>query len=60
MTLLEYRNKSGAEAELLADAQILRAALPAGKVKLILDDRVIWLSRLVLMACMWMREICAR
>jgi thiamine-phosphate pyrophosphorylase len=39
VTLLEYRNKTGAEAELLADAEILRAALPAGKVKLILDDR---------------------
>lgn len=40
VTLLEYRNKSGAEAELLADARILRAAMPAGKIKLILDDRV--------------------
>ena len=40
VTLLEYRNKTGAEAELLADAQILRAAMPAGKIKLILDDRV--------------------
>jgi thiamine-phosphate pyrophosphorylase len=39
VTLLEYRNKSGMEAELLADAAILRAALPAGQVKLILDDR---------------------
>jgi thiamine-phosphate pyrophosphorylase len=39
ITLLEYRNKSAAEAELLADCAILRAALPAGKVKLILDDR---------------------
>jgi len=39
VTLLEYRNKSGCEAELLADAAILRAALPAGAVKLILDDR---------------------
>jgi thiamine-phosphate pyrophosphorylase len=39
ITLLEYRNKNGAEAELLADADLLRAALPAGKVKLILDDR---------------------
>jgi thiamine-phosphate pyrophosphorylase len=39
VTLLEYRNKTGAEAELLADAEILRAALPAGQVKLILDDR---------------------
>jgi thiamine-phosphate pyrophosphorylase len=39
VTLLEYRNKAGADAELLADAEILRAALPAGQVKLILDDR---------------------
>ena len=39
VTLLEYRNKSGALDELLADAEILRAAMPAGKVKLILDDR---------------------
>jgi thiamine-phosphate pyrophosphorylase len=39
VTLLEYRNKTGSEAELLADAAILRAALPAGQVKLILDDR---------------------
>lgn len=39
VTLLEYRNKTGSEAEVLADAAILRAALPAGKVKLILDDR---------------------
>jgi thiamine-phosphate pyrophosphorylase len=39
VTLLEYRNKTGAEAELLADAAVLRAALPAGQVKLILDDR---------------------
>jgi thiamine-phosphate pyrophosphorylase len=39
VTLLEYRNKTGGEAELLADAEILRAALPAGQVKLILDDR---------------------
>jgi len=39
VTLLEYRNKSGAVAELLADAQILRLAMPVGRVKLILDDR---------------------
>ena len=39
VTLLEYRNKSGEVAELLADAQVLRQAMPAGKVKLILDDR---------------------
>lgn len=39
VTLLEYRNKTGADAELLADARTLRAVLPAGKVKLIVDDR---------------------
>jgi thiamine-phosphate pyrophosphorylase len=39
VTLLEYRNKTGNDAEILADAAILRAALPAGQVKLILDDR---------------------
>lgn len=37
VTLLEYRNKIGSDAELLADAAILRAALP--NTKLILDDR---------------------
>ena len=39
VTLLEYRNKQGPDAELLADARILRAAMPIGRVKLILDDR---------------------
>jgi len=39
VTMLEYRNKSGRDEELLADAAILRSELPAGKVKLILDDR---------------------
>ena len=39
ITLLEYRNKTGADAELLADAAVLRASLPAGQAKLILDDR---------------------
>jgi len=39
VTLLEYRNKAGSETELLADAAILRAALPAGTTKLVLDDR---------------------
>lgn len=39
VTLLEYRNKTGDEGEMLADATFLRAALPAGIVKLILDDR---------------------
>lgn len=43
--LLEYRNKTGAEAELLADAAVLRAVLPAGKVKLILDDRADLVAR---------------
>jgi thiamine-phosphate pyrophosphorylase len=40
VTLIEYRNKTGDDAELLADAAVLRAALPAGRVKLVLDDRV--------------------
>lgn len=39
VTLCEYRNKTGPDAEILADAEVLRRALPAGKVKLILDDR---------------------
>ncbi len=38
--LLEYRNKSGTDAEVFADAQVLRAAMAAGQVKLIMDDRV--------------------
>lgn len=38
--LLEYRNKTGSDAELLADAAVLRNAMPTGEVKLILDDRV--------------------
>jgi thiamine-phosphate pyrophosphorylase len=40
VTLLEYRNKSGSDLELIDDAKVLRAALPVEKVKLILDDRV--------------------
>ena len=39
VTLLEYRNKTGSEAEILADAAALRDAMPAEQVKLILDDR---------------------
>lgn len=39
VTLLEYRNKTGSDAEILSDAAALRAALPAPKFKLILDDR---------------------
>ncbi len=40
MTLMEYRNKTGSGAEILADAVVLRAAMPAKSIKLILDDRV--------------------
>jgi thiamine-phosphate pyrophosphorylase len=40
VTLLEYRNKKGSNAEVLADAAILRAELPGPNIKLILDDRV--------------------
>jgi len=40
VTLMEYRNKSGTDAEVVADARILRGALPVGQVRLILDDRV--------------------
>jgi thiamine-phosphate pyrophosphorylase len=39
VTLLEYRNKGAGEAELLADAEVLRRAMPAGQCRLILDDR---------------------
>jgi thiamine-phosphate pyrophosphorylase len=46
VTLLEYRNKTGAEAELLADAEVLRGAMPVGKIKLILDDRVDLIDRI--------------
>jgi thiamine-phosphate pyrophosphorylase len=46
VTLLEYRNKTGPESEMLADAEILRADLPTGKVKLILDDRADLVERI--------------
>jgi len=39
VTLLEYRNKGAVRAALLPDAEILRRAMPAGQVRLILDDR---------------------
>jgi thiamine-phosphate pyrophosphorylase len=39
VTLLEYRSKASTEGDLLADAAVLRAAMPTGQVKLILDDR---------------------
>ncbi len=40
VTLLEYRNKTGTDQELLADGRALRRSMPALNVKLILDDRV--------------------
>ncbi|MGO9435124.1 MAG: thiamine phosphate synthase [Terracidiphilus sp.] len=40
VALLEYRNKIGTDSEILADAVILRAAMPQRNIKLILDDRV--------------------
>jgi thiamine-phosphate pyrophosphorylase len=46
VALLEYRNKTGSEAEVLADAAILRAALPVGNVMLILDDRADLVERI--------------
>jgi thiamine-phosphate pyrophosphorylase len=39
VTLLEYRNKTGSDAELRADAEVLRRAMPEEQVTLILDDR---------------------
>jgi thiamine-phosphate pyrophosphorylase len=39
VTLLEYRNKTGPDAEILSDAAVLRAVLPGPDIKLILDDR---------------------
>lgn len=40
VTLMEYRNKVGSDAEILADAEVLRDSMPLQTVKLILDDRV--------------------
>lgn len=40
VTLLEYRNKTGSDAQILSDAGILRDAMPSPSIKLILDDRV--------------------
>ena len=39
VTLLEYRNKSGSDSELRADAEVLRDVMPEEQVRLILDDR---------------------
>jgi thiamine-phosphate pyrophosphorylase len=46
VTLLEYRNKSGTDAEVYNDARALRAAMLAPQVQLILDDRpdVAWVT----------------
>jgi thiamine-phosphate pyrophosphorylase len=40
VALLQYRNKTGDESEMVSDGAILRAAMPANDIKLILDDRV--------------------
>ena len=45
VTLLEYRNKTGSDSEILADAAALRTAMPSGTVKLILDDRADLIDR---------------
>ena len=45
VTLLEYRNKNAEDAELLADAEVLRSAMPAGQVNLIFDDRADLVAR---------------
>jgi len=47
VTLLEYRNKTGSDEQLLADAAALREAMPEEQVRLILDDR----AELVARAC---------
>ena len=39
VTLMEYRNKTGSDRTVLADAAILREAMPGPIIKLILDDR---------------------
>lgn len=39
VTLLEYRNKTGSDAQILADAALLRESMPSQNIKLILDDR---------------------
>jgi thiamine-phosphate pyrophosphorylase len=40
VTLLEYRCKTLSDADLLAEALALRAAMPASHVRLVLDDRL--------------------
>lgn len=46
VTLLEYRNKTGSDSELIPDCEALRSVMPAGKVRLILDDRADLVDRL--------------
>jgi thiamine-phosphate pyrophosphorylase len=47
VTLMEYRNKTGSDTEILGDAAILRESMAAGKVKLILDDRADLVDKVV-------------
>ena len=46
VTLLEYRNKVDGDDRILSDCAILRDAMPAGQVRLILDDRTDLVSEL--------------
>ncbi len=46
ITLLEYRNKTGSQEELIADAVVLRAAMPGPQVRLVIDDRADLVERL--------------
>jgi thiamine-phosphate pyrophosphorylase len=46
VTLLEYRNKIGSDAEIISDTEILRVAMPEKKIKLILDDRLDLVERM--------------
>jgi thiamine-phosphate pyrophosphorylase len=39
VTLLEYRNKTGSDDQIRADAEVLRDVMPEEQVRLILDDR---------------------
>src|SRR5450631_3049226 len=39
ITLLQYRNKTGSEREILDDAAIMRGALPQGRCALVMNDR---------------------
>lgn len=45
VTLLEYRNKTGSDDQVLADAAALRAAMPEEQVRLVLDDRAELVAR---------------